>query len=207
MRAKIQTGFTLIELLVAVTILAIVAVLGWRGLDGIVRARIGLTAEMEQTRGIQLAFAQLENDCAHLADSDLLAGRDGLSAADSRLLMIRTVFDENQPTRLQVVAYRVVDGVLSRRESDATRDLVALDKDWLSAMSEADTTASVPLQTEVNAFNLRTWSEGEGAWRIGGSEGPAKSQAGGGQKIGLEVSLQMRGREQALTKVFLLGAT
>jgi general secretion pathway protein J len=29
---------------------------------------------------------------------------------------------ENQPTRLQVVSYRVRDGVLTRRESVATRD-------------------------------------------------------------------------------------
>ena len=60
-------GFTLIELLVAISILAIVAVLGWRGLDGIIRSRESLTAKMEQTRGLQLAFAQLQSDCASLA--------------------------------------------------------------------------------------------------------------------------------------------
>ncbi|MGE0072697.1 MAG: type II secretion system protein J, partial [Thiomonas sp.] len=32
-------GFTLIELLVAVTILAVVAALGWRGLDTVARSR------------------------------------------------------------------------------------------------------------------------------------------------------------------------
>jgi general secretion pathway protein J len=58
-------GFTLIELLVAISILAIVAVLGWRGLDGIVRARIALTEQMEVTRGMQLAFAQMQSDCEH----------------------------------------------------------------------------------------------------------------------------------------------
>jgi len=31
-----RAGFTLIELLVAISVLAVVAVLGWRGLDGIV---------------------------------------------------------------------------------------------------------------------------------------------------------------------------
>ncbi len=41
---KRRHGFTLVELLVAISILAILAVLGWRGLDSIVRARIGLTA-------------------------------------------------------------------------------------------------------------------------------------------------------------------
>src|SRR3569832_868263 len=62
-----QTGLTLIELLVAISVLAFVAVLGWRGLDGIVRARIGLTGSMEQTRGMQLAFAQLQRDCSPAA--------------------------------------------------------------------------------------------------------------------------------------------
>ena len=62
-------GFTLVELLVAIAILAMVAVLGWRGLDGIVRARVALTADMETTRGMQLAFAQMENDCEHAAGS------------------------------------------------------------------------------------------------------------------------------------------
>jgi general secretion pathway protein J len=33
----------LVELLVAITIMAVVAVLGWRGLDSIVRARVSLT--------------------------------------------------------------------------------------------------------------------------------------------------------------------
>ena len=98
-------GFTLIELLVAISILAIIAVLGWRGLDSIVRARVLLTAEMEQTRGMQLAFAQLENDCAHLVDATNFPGREVLSAVGARLVLVRNVFEENQPTRLQVVVY------------------------------------------------------------------------------------------------------
>ncbi len=69
---RLSRGFTLVELLVAIGILAIVAVLGWRGLDSIVRARIALSAEIESTRGMQLAFAQMQS---HAAEPSLSAHR------------------------------------------------------------------------------------------------------------------------------------
>ncbi|MCX7259741.1 MAG: prepilin-type N-terminal cleavage/methylation domain-containing protein, partial [Burkholderiales bacterium] len=34
-----QQGFTLIELLIAITLMAVMAGLGWRGLDGLMRSR------------------------------------------------------------------------------------------------------------------------------------------------------------------------
>ena len=62
-------GFTLIELLVAIGILAMVAVLGWRGLDSIMRSREVLTGQLEQARGMQLAFAQMQG----MAEGEALA--------------------------------------------------------------------------------------------------------------------------------------
>ena len=73
-------GLTLVELLVAISVLGFVAVLGWRGLDSIVRARIALTSELEQTRGMQLAFAQLQSDCEHLASPSIMPDRVPLAA-------------------------------------------------------------------------------------------------------------------------------
>jgi general secretion pathway protein J len=208
------SGFTLIELLVAISILAIIAVLGWRGLDSIVRARISLTAELEQTRGTQISFAQLENDCAHLAGVNLLSNRESLRAAQQRLVLIRTVYEDNQPSRLQVVAYRVVEGVLSRRESIATRDMRVLDTDWQSALKDSDAMPVVELQGNIVSFDMRTWNNDENTWRVAGSDiapdtnspvnGPiAKSVP---LKTGLEVSMQLRGRDHPLIKVFLLGS-
>ncbi|MFZ6744222.1 PulJ/GspJ family protein [Undibacterium sp. JH2W] len=214
-----QAGFTLIELLVAITILAIISVLGWRGLDSIVRARVVLTKEMEQTRGIQLAFAQIENDCAHLVDATNLPGREVLSAVGPRLVLVRNVFEENQPTRLQVVVYRVRDGVLNRREMQPTRELALLDQDWQSALADAEVSPAIALQSQVTGFDMRTWKEGENGWRLGGSEvaGAPNSNptppsptpglpAREGKLTGLEIAIQLSGRELPATKVFLLGA-
>jgi general secretion pathway protein J len=208
-------GFTLVELLVAITVLAIVAVLGWRGLDGIVRARIALNSNMEQTRGMQLAFAQMQSDCSHIVRAALIPDHAPLRAEDGRLMLIRHVFDDNQPSRLQVVVYRLRDGVLTRRESTATRDLTELDKLWLSAANGTDAAQEVVLQSDVAAMKMRLW-DGTG-WRASPSAAAmpsaasAAATAGAATSVqpditGLEVALQLRGRESSMLKVFLLGA-
>ena len=204
-----RRGFTLIELLVAISILAIVAVLGWRGLDGIVRARIALTAELEQTRGLQLAFAQLQSDTEHLASAADIGGRSTLAAAEGRLTLIRTMFADAQPSRLQVVAYRLRDGVLIRRESIATRDLNALDALWQGSLSGSDTDAipAVALQSGVSGLTLRLWFSDGAGWRADpGSATTATHAANAAAASGLEVVLQS-GPALRMTKVFLLGAS
>jgi len=203
-----QQGLTLIELLVAITVLAFVAVLGWRGLDSIVRARIALTDDLEKTRGMQLAFAQLQSDCAHLANSTILPDRVPLTVDAGRLTLVRTVFTDNQPSRLQVVSYAVRDGILARRESAVTRDLSVLDAMWQAEAKDADSTSAVPLQSDVSALKMRLWVNG--GWRSDSStQSPSKTVGSTASPVlptGLEVKLQLRGGEASLLKIFLLGA-
>jgi general secretion pathway protein J len=198
-------GFTLVELLVAITILAIVAVLGWRGLDGIVRSRVQLTNEMEQTRGMQLAFAQMQSDLEQLAPTALLRNQQNLVADASRLIFVRTVYPENAPSQLQVVTYRIRDGVLSRRESSGTRDLAALDALWQAAISDSDPVPGVAMQGNIDRMGIRLWQDG--TWQAPGSAGGAQSSANpSSAPTGLEMSLQRHGQQSPLTKIFLVGA-
>lgn len=206
-------GFTLIELLVAISILAIIAVMGWSGLDSIIRARVTLNRDLEQSRGSQISFVQLENDCAHLVSDSMLPRRENLRAFENQLILIRTVYDDNQATRLQVVAYRLLDGVFSRRESIATRDLKTLDLYWQSAVSGSDTMPVVKLQSDVTLFQMRTWTPDENTWRVAGTDilNPNQAAVPGvtkavSFKTGLEVSMQLRDQANPLLKVFLLGA-
>jgi general secretion pathway protein J len=207
-----QTGLTLIELLVAISVLAFVAVLGWRGLDSIVRARVALNNELEQTRGMQLTFAQLQNDCAHLATRSSLSGRVPLVIDQDRLTLVRTVFSDNQPSRLQVISYRVREGVLARRESEPTRDLKELDRFWLAAVNETDVSQAVALQSGVTAMTMRLW-DGV-AWNAANTTTPAapgptvnprRPPPPARPMTGLEVALQLQDREANMLKVFLLG--
>ena len=199
-------GLTLVELLVAISVLGFVAVLGWRGLDSIVRARIALTSDMEQTRGMQLAFAQLQSDCAHLASPATLPNRTPLAIEQGRFSLVRTVFTDNQPSRLQVISYRVKDGMLTRRESAATRDLRELDSLWQAAVNDTDSFQGVMLQEDVAAMTIRIWING--AWR---TEADAVITIGGATATpsaptGLEVTMQLRGSNNGMLKIFLLGA-
>ena len=209
-------GFTLIELLVAIGILALVAVMGWRGLDTIVRARISLTSQIEGTRGMQLAFAQLQSDAEHMTNPGLLDRRPFLQTDTDAMTLVRNAYRENTAAQVQVVSYRVVDGVLLRRESAVTRDLKQLDMLWTAAVTNADTTPPVALQSGVTGMLVQTW-EGNG-WR---TPSPASQVAQGGgagadpsqppnvpsqlPPTGLQVALQVKDVQAVMIKSFLLG--
>lgn len=194
-------GFTLVELLVAIGILAMVAVLGWRGLDGIVRARVALTEQMETTRGMQLAFAQMQSDCEHIAGPDIMDQRPYVLIGADRLTLVRLVATENEPTRLQVVAYRVANGRLTRRESVATRDLTQLDSLWQSMTGDGDQSPPVVLQSGVTGMQLLLWQNNQ--WRSS-----LQTQATVGlasPPTGVQVALSVQRQDTPMTKSFLMG--
>jgi general secretion pathway protein J len=205
-------GFTLIELLVAISVLAVVAVLGWRGLDGIVRARLALNAQLAQTRGMQLAFAQLQSDCAQIAPAALIANRTPLLVQQDRLLLVRKVYADDQPSRVQVVGYRQRDGILTRQESAATRTLSELDGLWQAAQNDSTATPAITLQAGLAAMTIRVWAADRPGWRavdaniVNPGSASAGVSAAPAMLTGLEVALQLRDQQSRMLKVFLLGA-
>lgn len=211
-----DTGFTLIELLVAISVLGFIAVLGWRGLDSITRSRESLNRELEQARGLQIALAQWQTDCANAVDADALDGHAPLVIEGTRMTFARRVQAEAQPGALQLVTWRVRDHILSREESPPTRDLSQLDPWWQTAQSGS--APGIRLQQGVRSLVLRVWAnDGRGwrSWEPGNSALTSRAalmnpQAGSTSTQiiwrGVEVSLQLEDRPAPLQKIFMLGA-
>ncbi|MEW6703515.1 MAG: prepilin-type N-terminal cleavage/methylation domain-containing protein [Pseudomonadota bacterium] len=64
-----QSGFTLVEVLVALFVMALLAAMAWRGVDGIARARASGQERMELTLRLDTVMTQWEQDLAALHDT------------------------------------------------------------------------------------------------------------------------------------------
>lgn len=103
-----QRGFTLVEVMVAIGILALVAVLSWRGLDGMVRAQTVTQQRSDQIVITQTALAQWR------ADLNAVVQVPGTAALDWDGLVLRVtrrnVADPGAGLLVVGWAQRLVDG-------------------------------------------------------------------------------------------------
>ena len=63
-----STGFTLIEVLVAISVMALMALMAWRGLDGMLRTQSSLQSRSDDIRSLQAGLAQWQTDLDQLAE-------------------------------------------------------------------------------------------------------------------------------------------
>lgn len=63
-----RDGFTLIEVLVAMVVMAIMSLMAWQGVDGIVRTRESNQVRLEQVLRLETVIAQWEQDLASIHD-------------------------------------------------------------------------------------------------------------------------------------------
>lgn len=67
---RANAGFTLIEMMVALVIMAIIGLMSWRGLDGLIRGKERIEAHAEQQRDLQYALTLLDRDCLSMVIDD-----------------------------------------------------------------------------------------------------------------------------------------
>ena len=61
-------GFTLIEVLVAISVMALMSLMAWRGLDGMLRSQSSLQSRSDEIRSLQAGLAQWQTDLDQLAE-------------------------------------------------------------------------------------------------------------------------------------------
>ena len=150
-----QSGFTLIELLVAITIMALMAVLSWRGLDGMTRAQSQTSQRADEVLTLQAGLAQWKVDLDSLTQTPQVTSLDW----DGRVLRLtrRTV---PAGDGLVVVAWsRRNDegGQWLRWQSPPIRNLAGWTDAWKQAGRWAQTASTVDRAFEVAVVALDEW--------------------------------------------------
>jgi general secretion pathway protein J len=118
-------GFTLVEVLVALLIMAILAAMGWQGIDGMVRAREASQGAAERTLRLTTLMAQWEQDLASLYDS---AAAPAITFDGATLRVVRQA-----QNGAQVVAWSLREGIWRRWTSPVVSSSTELQQAWLAS--------------------------------------------------------------------------
>ncbi|MFL9897809.1 prepilin-type N-terminal cleavage/methylation domain-containing protein [Paraburkholderia fungorum] len=208
-------GFTLIELLVAIAIMAVIAVLSWRGLDQIIRGRQTITNAMEDERVFAQLFDQMRID-ARQAASDDESGQAAVTVSGNVLQIVRETLLPGTAPRLQVVRYRVSEGRVVRYASPPLGNVGELRRALRGG--EGDGWTAVPLMGGVGAISARVYVPKVG-WTtqmkdvqsaITENDNNLKVPQLGNAPLprsvtGLEVSVGAKSLARPITRVFLVG--
>ncbi|SHM01605.1 prepilin-type N-terminal cleavage/methylation domain-containing protein [Rhizobacter sp. OV335] len=119
-------GFTLIEVLVAMTIMAIVAIMSWQGVDGIVRARTASQQRLEQVLRVSSVLAQWEQDLDSAQDSGVLPSAMAFDGASMRVT-------RRVPGGLQMVVWSLRGGTWLRWAGPVVTTATELQQNWMSS--------------------------------------------------------------------------
>lgn len=152
-----EHGFTLIELLVAIGLLALMAVMTWRGLDGISRAQGQLQQRSDEVQTLQATLGQWT------ADLDALAEQPNWKTLDWDGRSMRLLRSDSSASAdgLRVVAWmrRGVGGAAQwvRWQSGTLTTRTQLELAWQRAQRWAQTPNPEDAAREVATIALEDW--------------------------------------------------
>jgi general secretion pathway protein J len=147
-------GFTLIELLVAIGLMALMAALSWRGLDGMTRAQAQMRLQADDVLALQAGLGQWGADLDALAPQPNTASLDW----DGRALRILRRASAAPGQGLIVAAWtrRIVDGTGQwlRWQSPPLQTRGQLQAAWQQAAQWAQSPSTQDRQREVRIAAL-----------------------------------------------------
>ena len=152
---KSSCGFTLIELLVAISVMALLAVLSWRGLDGMARSQAQTSQRADAVLNLQAGLGQWKVDLDSLTQTPQITSL----AWDGRVLRLtRRVATGSEG--LVVVAWTrrgEAEGQWLRWQSPPVRTLGGWTDAWNRANVWSQTASAADRVREVMITPLASW--------------------------------------------------
>ena len=186
-----SSGFTLIELLVALGIMAVMAGLSWRGLDGMTKAQTQVQQRTDSVLTLQAGLSQWSTDLDAMAQLPQTPTLDW----DGRGFRILRRSLDTGTSELVVVAWtsRNINGIGQwlRWQSPLLRSRSELQAAWAQAAQWAQNPGDADKKYEVRVSALAQWQifyYRRDAWTNPLSSGGATAQAGNINPSALAVS-------------------
>ena len=146
-------GFTLVELLVALFALALLAMLSWRGLDGMARAQERTTERADEVLALQVGLAQWNADLEALVQIPQLTALEW----NGRVLRMTRRGTASTTDGLRVVAWTRRDGQWLRWQSPPLVSRGEVESAWLRADQWSQNPGDAERREEVSITPLEEW--------------------------------------------------
>ena len=153
-------GFSILELLVAISLLAVIAVLSWRGLDGVLATREAIVSRSDALRELTTVMAQLDDDLRRswpmrLLELPSMEFDVGDDRSPPAVILLREAAEGSAAQMMRVI-WRMRDGVLERGFAQMPASMPGAMPDVPPQPFWQVVTAG------VESFELRGWVDGRG---------------------------------------------
>jgi general secretion pathway protein J len=157
-----QSGFTLVELLIALVVMALLALLSWRGLDGMTRVQSQTQSNTDGVLALQAGLAQWQTDLDAIALQANVLGVSGLDYDGNVLRLTRRYVeagDKGDSMRVVAWSQRVVDNKTAwlRWQSEPVKTHTEMQKAWLQAKQWASNATEADKKSEVIVATIDKW--------------------------------------------------
>jgi general secretion pathway protein J len=167
-----QAGFTLVELLVAIVIMALLALLSWRGLDGMTRVQTATQTNTDGVLALQAGLSQWQTDLDALVVQPNIYAVSGLDYDGQVLRLTRRYAETGEDTKnatnddsIRVVAWsqRAVEVGSTNKtkwlrwQSAPVKTRAELQAAWLQAKQWAGNATEEDKKNEVVVATIDKW--------------------------------------------------
>ena len=159
---SIQRGFTLVELLVALVVMALLALLSWRGLDGMTRVQSQTQSHTDGVLALQAGLAQWQTDLDAITLQANVPGVSGLNYDGSALRLTRRYTEDGgKGDSIRVVAWsqRAVENKTTwlRWQSEPLKTRAELQSAWQQALTWSKEGNEADRKREVAVAAIEKW--------------------------------------------------